>query len=86
VSTLYERLRARIDRDDPHRLLTAWKAVRAVVELHAPIPCGPCSLRHEHIRCGWCTGFIWPATESLSSWPCPTITAIAEALGIGETP
>lgn len=64
------------------------EALRAVVELHAPIPCGPCSLRHEHQRCRWCTGLAWPNTESMTTWPCPTITAVASALGveIGETP
>lgn len=58
-------------------------ALRAVLELHAPVPCSPpCSMRHEHLCCRWCRGYIWPATESLVAWPCPTIDAIARELEI----
>jgi hypothetical protein len=73
--TLHAQLLAELDRHDPHRLLTLGKAVRAVVELHAPVEdsylasrwldCRGCDSRGEH-----------------ADWPCRTVLAIARELGI----
>ena len=77
MSTLHEELLARIDRGDPHGLITAWKAVRAVVELHASRPCNCKQARH--VICDGCPGH---------AVRCVTITAVARELGveIGDTP
>lgn len=82
VSTLHEQLLARIDRGDPYQLITAWKALRAVVERHKPVPCrmARCATT-GHVLCAGC-GHGQNYSE------CPDTLAIAEALGvqIGETP
>lgn len=85
MSTLHERLlaepgiwvaEARSDWIGAVEVLSG--AVRAVVEMHAPEFFGGV------IACLACSPGMPP--QVLIAAPCPTITAIAEALGIGETP
>jgi hypothetical protein len=76
VSTLHERLVAELDEFDrllvhPVRFNTA---LRAVVELHAPKP-------HKYVP-----AVIWCGRCDLPADRCVEARAIAEALGIGETP
>lgn len=97
MSTLYERLAAKVAEftDDPPRCAgdrpwfcggddyeLAVAAVRAVVELHKPEPTHPGPL--STLVCHGCELDGYDAEHP--PWPCWTITAIAEALGIGETP
>ncbi len=76
MSDLHERLLAEIARyEGAMGTRTLCAALRAVVELHAPVPCqrfSPCSLRHEHLTCGVCGG----------EQPCREMRVIAGQLGI----
>lgn len=80
MSTLHEQIKERIDGiENSERIPAApLDALRAVVELHAPEFFGGV------IACLACSPGMPP--QILIEAPCPTITAIAEALGIGETP
>lgn len=85
MSTLHEELLARIDELGQHLTgcvsCTTCEAsaltglARAVVELHAPRPCN--CREAKHVICAGCPGH---------AVVCATRLAIAEALGIGETP
>ena len=77
MTDLHSALLARIHRGDPYGVITAWKAVRAAVELHAPRQCD--CREAKHIICSGCPGH---------AVVCATERTIAEALGveIGETP
>lgn len=81
MSTLHEHLLARIDRGDPYRIITVWKVVRAVVELHAPIQhktfgtlCGECSQLESGQGMDGVLLFV--------AEPCNTKRAIATELGV----
>ena len=74
MSTLHARLVARIDRGDPYGVIQAWRGVRAAVELHEPILFGGV------VGCLACSPGM-PAPILIDA-PCPTITAIAKALGV----
>lgn len=86
MSTLHERLLAATVDDgnvkgcgecgQPHE---AMAAVRAIVELHAPK-----DTHYGRPDEDDCAGCDWGAyADGPACWPCPTITAIASALGVG---
>lgn len=75
MSTLYERLLHRLEGAAPDHEERVEAAVRAAVELHAPRPCN--CREAKHVICAGCPGH---------AVVCATRLAIAEALGIGETP
>lgn len=86
MSTLHEKLLARIDRIDAlhgNNTHAAIAPLRAVVELHAPFE-GRCTECVEYCDCAESATCEHGNAEE----PCRTITAIASALGveIGETP
>lgn len=86
MSTLHERLLRWFDVGAPDgdledAIAREEAALRAVVELH-----GWSHARGStYLQCDGC-----PSTSdaTMTAWPCPTITAIADALGVetGETP
>lgn len=85
MSDLHERLLAWVGPKSSDEGMGTWGAVRAAVELHKPIEhrafgtlCGECS--HLESGAGVDDVLLFVAE------PCNTIWAIAEALGIGETP
>lgn len=88
VSTLHERLLTHITEESDGCEDTSTQAIvdalRAVVVLHSP--CERVLLRGWPAECTVteCTGCL----DDGPPWPCSTITAVAEALGveIGETP
>lgn len=93
MSTLHENLLAAIaplhhPRESPplRRILEARdRALRAVVELHAPIPCPgfPCLHLDPHNVCKTCgSSGTYVIGEADSTARCSTITAIASALGV----
>lgn len=95
MSTLHERLLRWFDAGAPSgdledAIAREEAALRAVVELHAPIPCSgfPCFHHDAHNVCKTCGSGTFAIGEPDSTAHCSTITAIAEALGvqIGETP
>lgn len=75
MSDLHERLLHRLEGAAPDHEERVEAAVRAVVELHAPRPCN--CREAKHVICAGCPGH---------AVVCATRLAIAEALGIGETP
>jgi len=86
VSTLHERLLAATEPlHNPHasppqrRVLAARdRALRAVVELHRPTAHGRCA----GCRSGRTDSRAGSYVDTSRRWPCPTIQAIAEALGV----
>lgn len=75
--TLHAQLLAELDRHDPHRLLTLGKALRAVVELHAPVTFWR-PWANEPAACKTCRdGDGLPVAH-----PCAEVQAIARELGI----
>jgi hypothetical protein len=74
--SLHAQLIAELDRIDPHGLTKVGKALRAVVELHAPV------LRFEGAEIPVCRGCDKPRTARRPPWPCRTVQAIARELGI----
>lgn len=85
MSDLYDRVQYAVTAAGSDPAWDVLGALRAAIELHAPRNCrdfSPCSMRHEHLTCRWCSGYAWPVTDGLATWPCPTIAAIAEALGV----
>lgn len=84
MSTLHERLLARITELSQHltgcvscstcEAAALGHAVRDVAELHAPRPCR-CRDNFRHEICGGCPGHLPPRL-------CPTVKAIARALGV----
>ena len=85
MSTLHERLLARVGILDDR---ASHRALRAVVELHAPKPLfdGAAGWTGDFLVCHGCD--IDGQGAERPEWPCSTIRAIASALGveIGETP
>lgn len=73
---LHTAVLAELDRLDPHRLTTLGKALRAVVELHAPKPYF--EGRTDWLVCPGCDMSGYDAEHP--DWPCSTIQAIAREL------
>lgn len=90
MSTLHERLLAATEQPMAGLNYTTGflrakvDALRAVVELHHPTARGRCA----GCRSGRTDSRAGSYVDTSRRWPCPTIQAIADALGVqtGETP
>jgi hypothetical protein len=68
---------AHIALNDPAFVLAWCAGIRAVVEVHAPVDAG-----HDFAYCLVCVQHDYTDTM----WPCPTLTALAGAVGVEEGP
>lgn len=78
VSTLHERLLARLDEEDIGDNVAS--ALRAVVELHAPFQRSTLSLGCR--ACSTPVHTLPGRYVTVVNWPCSTIQAIARELGV----
>lgn len=78
MTDLHSALLARIHRGDPYGVITVWKALRVVAELHAP------TVEPYGVVCSSCRD----VGGTLVEVPCDESKVIAAQLGveIGETP
>lgn len=75
----HDELRDYLDKFDAAGMIdfSAIKAIRAVVELHKPVPCNKTDTNEVISECGVCKE--WPSYSCNVAYPCSTIQVIEAA-------